>query len=523
MRAAPLAALVLLLAGCRPAPAPTPQPAPTGPQAAAPAGAVSVRDYGARGDGSGDDRPAIQAAIDAASRAGGGVVYFPDGTYQVQRSARGHYALLMPGRVTLRGASRDGVVLREAPRIDRSVRLIQIEGDDNQLEQLTLDGNAGTQEPNEHRHGIFVTKAQRLVVKHVTSRNFSGDGFYLYHGAADASFVDVLATDNHRNGLTLGGDVERTRIVGSQFVRNRAQQLDSEPKGAHTVRDTTVTGSLLDAQGVSQGYVLTCSGTRTAQPGNGWKILGNTINGGIFVVWTHDVEIAGNSGVNPTRRPWVTVNRSSSNVRIVGNKIRMTQTTVPNVAAILVQGTEGSGPANVLVTGNQAEVDYERGFGIRAEGAVSVEITKNDLRGAGRKAVGYAGIHLRATVPGRDFEKVIVADNTIRNFGDRGLQIVGHGAARLLSVDILRNRFEDDSATPSMTTAISLDDGTGAARAIDVTGNELGCGVTADVINAPAGATGDVANVPTVAQKATATPGVHIKLKASTARPCAPK
>jgi hypothetical protein len=519
---APIAALALALAACRPAPTPTPA-APPAPGQSAPAGAISVRDHGARGDGRADDRAAIQAAIDAASRAGGGVVYFPDGVYQVARSSRGHYALLVPGRVTLRGASRDGVVLREAPRIDRSVRLLQIEGDDNQLEQLTLDGNTRTQEPNEHRHGIFVTKAQRLVVKHVTSRHFSGDGFYLYHGTVDASFVDVLATDNDRNGLTLGGDVERTRIVGSQFVRNRAQQLDSEPKGAHTVRDTTVTGSLLDAQGASEGYVLTCSGTRKAQPGNGWKVSGNTINGGIFVVWTDDVEITGNTGVNPTRRPWVTINRSSSNVRIVGNKIRMTQAKVPNVAAILVQGTAGSGPSNVVVSGNEAVVDYERGFGIRAEGAVSVEITKNDLRGAGRKAVGYAGIHLRATVPGRDFEKVVVAENTIRNFGDRGLQIVGHGAARLLSVDIRRNRFEDDTATPSMTTAMSLDDGSGAARDIAVTDNELGCGVTTDVINAAAGATGDVANVPTVAQKATATPGVHISLKPSTQRPCARK
>jgi hypothetical protein len=489
MRAAPLAALVLLLAGCRPAPAPTSQPAPTGPQAAAPAGALSVRDHGARGDGSGDDRPAIQAAIDAASRAGGGVVFFPDGTYQVQRSARGHYALLLPGRVTLRGASRDGVVLREAPRIDRSVRLIQIEGDDNQLEQLTLDGNAGTQEPNEHRHGIFVTKAQRLVVKHVTSRNFSGDGFYLYHGATDASFVDVLATDNHRNGLTLGGDVERTSIVGSQFVRNRAQQLDSEPKGAHTVRDTTVTGSLLDAQGVSQGYVLTCSGTRTAQPGNGWKILGNTINGGIFVVWTHDVEIAGNTGVNPTRRPWVTVNRSSSNVRIVGNKIRMTQTAVPKVAAILVQGTAGSGPANVLVSRNLIEIDYEKSFAVRVAGAISVEISGNDMRGAGRRAPGYAAVHLRATMPARDFERAVVNDNQIRNFGERGIQLVGNGAARLLSVDIRRNHFFDDGEARSMTTAISLDDGTGAARSVTVADNEIGCGVESDVINVPAGAT----------------------------------
>lgn len=43
----------------------------------------NVKSYGAIGDGSTDDTSAIQAAIDAAAAAGGGVVYFPAGTYIV--------------------------------------------------------------------------------------------------------------------------------------------------------------------------------------------------------------------------------------------------------------------------------------------------------------------------------------------------------------------------------------------------------------------------------------------------------
>ena len=42
-----------------------------------------VKAYGARGDGSADDTASIRAAIAAADAAGGGVVWFPRGTYQV--------------------------------------------------------------------------------------------------------------------------------------------------------------------------------------------------------------------------------------------------------------------------------------------------------------------------------------------------------------------------------------------------------------------------------------------------------
>lgn len=61
--------------------------------------------YGAYGDNSHDDTAAIQSAIDAASAGGGGVVYFPNGTYRFT-------GLQMGKGVVLNGQSNTGAILK---------------------------------------------------------------------------------------------------------------------------------------------------------------------------------------------------------------------------------------------------------------------------------------------------------------------------------------------------------------------------------------------------------------------------
>ncbi len=60
----------------------------------------NVKSYGAAGNGSTDDTTAVQAALDAAASAGGGVVYFPRGVYVIdgalQDTSRSNSQLLLP-------------------------------------------------------------------------------------------------------------------------------------------------------------------------------------------------------------------------------------------------------------------------------------------------------------------------------------------------------------------------------------------------------------------------------------------
>ena len=66
---------------------------------------VSVKDFGARGDGVSNDTYQIQSAIDYVADNGGGVVNIPVGVYPVR-------TLMVKGNVVLAGESRTDSVLR---------------------------------------------------------------------------------------------------------------------------------------------------------------------------------------------------------------------------------------------------------------------------------------------------------------------------------------------------------------------------------------------------------------------------
>ena len=71
-----------------------------------------VRDYGAAGDGIANDTAEIQAAIDAAASAGGGVVFFPAGTYLVTPMSSPALAVTS-NNITLQGSGNQNTILKK--------------------------------------------------------------------------------------------------------------------------------------------------------------------------------------------------------------------------------------------------------------------------------------------------------------------------------------------------------------------------------------------------------------------------
>ncbi len=70
-----------------------------------PATRFDVRDFGAKADGTADDTWALEAALAAAKKNGGGVVYLPRGTYKITGK------LIIPAKTVFKGESRESVWL----------------------------------------------------------------------------------------------------------------------------------------------------------------------------------------------------------------------------------------------------------------------------------------------------------------------------------------------------------------------------------------------------------------------------
>ena len=76
---------------------------------------VSVKDFGAVGDGVTDDTAAIQAAVNAVRAAGGGTIYFPTGTYLVSTTIDLYQGTAV--NLVVRGAGRTATTIRTSADI----------------------------------------------------------------------------------------------------------------------------------------------------------------------------------------------------------------------------------------------------------------------------------------------------------------------------------------------------------------------------------------------------------------------
>lgn len=173
-----------------------PRPGSTAPAGSPPGGwRDATRDHGAQGTGEGDDRGALQDAIDAAAAEGagllrGGTVHLGAGVFPIGGS------LFLRTGVTLRGSG-PGTVVKLLGGVDEPALVIEANGDGTPVanaavRDLTLDGSTGEQTPG--RHGIALRGNNRGSLTPYTG----SDSFHL--------IADVLVAYFGGHGIAIAVD-----------------------------------------------------------------------------------------------------------------------------------------------------------------------------------------------------------------------------------------------------------------------------------------------------------------------------
>lgn len=193
---------------------------PSGP------GVYNVLDYGAVADSGVDNRAMIQAAIDAAHDAGGGIVYIPAGVYGLEGADGIEGALQVRSNVFLKGDGMGETVLRLVDGSERDVTGIVRspwgEATTNWgVGDLTIDGNLAN--TTGQVDGFFTGPAPDLTIRdadvyvnRVEVMHVSRYGFDPHEQTERLSIVESVSHDNGVDGFTIDF------VSDSEFIANEA-------------------------------------------------------------------------------------------------------------------------------------------------------------------------------------------------------------------------------------------------------------------------------------------------------------
>lgn len=159
----------------------------SGQQKRIPDNVFNVKSYGALGDGTTDDRSAINAAITAAAAAGGGEVRLPAGTYAISGSLGSSTYAAGFNNIAIVGAGRDATIIKNtsntvAISFGNGDGSLGVYGKNYRVSDLTIDMNsltAGSNGGMAFNNCQFVTLERTKVINKV-----SGAHAMLYFGTS---------------------------------------------------------------------------------------------------------------------------------------------------------------------------------------------------------------------------------------------------------------------------------------------------------------------------------------------------
>ena len=259
---------------------------------------VSVKTYGAKGDGRTDDTAAIQAAIEVVAGTGG-TLLVPDGTYMINAILNSNKGLILRSNMTLRMSS--GAVLKAITNGSPAYAILYLPRVTNvNIIGGTVEGDRSTHTGTlgESGMGISVATSANVFIEGVTAKECWGDGFYVGGtNCTNITLCNVVADHNRRQGLSVvyadGVMVRNSTFKNTQGTLPEAG-IDIEPNAGETVANMQILGCTFtnnSGGGIQNGVAISNRGISfirnviidgNVMVGNGFNAAnGHTGGGGV--------------------------------------------------------------------------------------------------------------------------------------------------------------------------------------------------------------------------------------------------
>jgi hypothetical protein len=363
----------------------------------------NVMGYGAKGDGTTDDTAAIQEAIDVAEDAGGGLVYFPLGTY---------LALSIVGKP---GVSYCG-------------------------HGATLRKNGGAVST----HILDLTGAVTTATESLTVNASVGDTALTVASSADFAAGDyVLVRDGTYAYSTTGRNQELNRVVsvaaGAITVANRLIGDYATSSSAEIVKLSPITGVVVEGltfsipSGTDGGCVYGVLNYGTivrdcvaeGMDDDGGFVFDQSAYVRITTSTVRDGQSLGSGGyaygfvLNESCHHCAVTNCRAENIRenTYTNNVRHSMFTNNVVVGAYDGGfnTHGAGSKNILITNNIISASRSYGIAVSWTGALAADtditVANNDIYQAGGHGISIASAN------GKENDRIVVIGNRIRGYG----------------------------------------------------------------------------------------------------------
>ncbi len=278
---------------------------------------VSVKDYGARGDGIRDDTTSIQTTINEVSRLGGGIVYFPPGTYLISAAL----TLSSANGVSFAGAGPSVSLLKNTNTATNVITLTSCNG----------------------------FSIEDLGITHSSASTAAGIQLASCGSSTAPVSIDNVSIQAHRTALNMTGTTGMLTVIKSFFATpgtsatERAIQVNSSGAVEPSIRaignylSGGATGSAVEFSLSSVGHYFTANhmvgasviNINAAFVGTYIVVQGNRLNGALTVgpaVAPSGLRMVNNIGLDGTTVN-VTTGGTVTPDRTLGDSLRIRGTT----------------------------------------------------------------------------------------------------------------------------------------------------------------------------------------------------